>query len=144
MKYIVCVLVCALVAGALAKPEISASRLEESRNRMRNAHKTCQGNSATAVDEAALKTMLQNPKAPRPENIGPHALCVSKALGWQNEDGSVNRDEVESRAKALYGDNERLQQLVNECTAPQSSPEEAALKLIGCYRANAPRPTNAS
>ncbi|XP_066145162.1 B1 protein-like [Euwallacea fornicatus] len=135
----VAVLICALFAGVLARPDINHSAAEASKNRLREAHKTCQSNSVTAVDETALNNLLKNGGSP-PENLGPHSLCISKILGWQNQDGTVNKDNVQKGATAIYGNNEKLQKLVVDCTAPQPTPEQAAITLIKCYRSNTPPP----
>ncbi|XP_066245452.1 B1 protein-like [Euwallacea similis] len=143
MNSSVALLVCALFVGVLARPEINQSAVDASRNRLKEAHKTCQSNPATAVDETALNNLLKNGGS-SPENLGNHSLCISKILGWQNQDGTINKDTVEKGAIAIYGNNEKLQKLVADCTAPQPTPEQAAIKLIKCYRSNTPTPPSPS
>lgn len=49
------------------------------KNRIKEGHKTCQANPATAIDDAALEQFLRSGGSP-PANLGPHLLCISKVF----------------------------------------------------------------
>jgi len=140
-NFIVAIVACALIATAWARPEVDTAAVRESGQRLKEAHEKCQADSATSVDEAALKGLRSG--GPAPANLGVHTLCLSKALGWQNADGSVNKSVVESRAQAIYGDNPDLQRIVEECTKPQENDVATAFYIFNCYKKYAPHPANA-
>nr|UWL63306.1 odorant binding protein 16 [Pagiophloeus tsushimanus] len=141
MKHFIAVLLCALVASALARPEVNQDAVKESGRRIKEAHDKCQTDPATAIDEEALKNARKSgaPPAP-PANSGPHSLCISKAVGWQNEDGSINKANIEEKAHAIFGEQSDIKNILDECVVAQENPEATAVHLFDCYRKHAPHP----
>nr|WNH96195.1 odorant binding protein 13 [Anthonomus eugenii] len=138
MKQFVVLLVFALAATTMAKPEVNKDQVAHSAQKVKQAHEKCQADPATAVDESALKNLHKGGEAPA--NIAAYTLCISKNLGWQHEDGSINKDYIQSRAEAIFGASPKLQQIVDECAAGQATPEATAQHLFKCYRKYSPRP----
>ncbi|XP_066245076.1 uncharacterized protein [Euwallacea similis] len=134
MKHFVAVLVCALVAATSIHAETAAeTAIKTGQNRISQGHKNCQANPATAVNEKELHEFLEHGGTP-PANLGAHELCISKSAGWQNEDGSVNKDVIESRISALFTDAEQRKTLLDKCLAAQTTPEATARQLFRCYK----------
>ncbi|KAF7284580.1 uncharacterized protein LOC143205132 [Rhynchophorus ferrugineus] len=129
----------ACVAALLASPlEPNAAAARESQEKLKQAHQKCQSDPATAVEEASLKGLARG--GPKPANYGAHSLCISKALGWQNEDGSVNADTIRARAENIFGSSAKLDEVISECAQNQANAEETAIHLTRCYAKYAPRP----
>ncbi|XP_030753577.1 uncharacterized protein LOC115880499 [Sitophilus oryzae] len=123
-------------AASLGEPDHAAAH--ESREKFKKAHEKCQADPATAVDESALKALREG-GAP-PANHAAHALCISQALGWQNADGSVNKEAIKSRAEHIFGSSPKLSEIIDECSLPQASPAETAVHITKCYAKHSPRP----
>ncbi|XP_030753589.1 uncharacterized protein LOC115880508 [Sitophilus oryzae] len=143
MKQFALVVFLACVAATLAAPRLEAdpAKAKASQEKLKEAHQKCQSNPATSVDQQALKALRDGGE--KPANYGAHALCISQNLGWQNADGSVNKDVVQSRAEAIFGQSPKLSEIVNECTQPQANAEETAIYLTRCYAKYSPRPSGA-
>ncbi|XP_050300645.1 uncharacterized protein LOC126739144 [Anthonomus grandis grandis] len=141
MKQFVALLVFALAATAMARPEVNKEQIAQSAQRVKQAHDKCQADPATAIDDGALRNLHSG--GAQPANMAAHALCISKGLGWQNADGAINKDYIQSRAEAIFGSNPKLQQIVDECAIAQATPEATAEHLFRCYRKYAPRPEGA-
>nr|APG79365.1 pheromone binding protein 4 [Cyrtotrachelus buqueti] len=138
MNQLTVVVFFACVAALLASPlEPKAAAAQASQDRLKAAHHKCQSNPATAVEESALKALTSG--GPKPANYGAHALCMSKALGWQSEDGSVNTETIKARAENIFGPSPKLNEIVNECAQNQANAEETAVHLTRCYVKYAPR-----
>nr|AKK25134.1 odorant binding protein 6 [Dendroctonus ponderosae] len=139
MKSIVALFVCALTATALADAEINETAFKAGRDRIMAMSRTCDENPATAVDQKALKKYLQS-NGPAPANGAAHALCITKNLGWQNEDGSVNKPVITEKVKAIFGSvDAKVQQYIEECTEAKATPEDTAEQLLKCYRKHSPK-----
>lgn len=107
---------------------------EEVTNRIKGAHDKCQQDPATAVDEAAFAAYRTSKgQGEEPANLGPHDLCVSKALGWQNADGSVNEAYLRERISLAVHDSAKVDQLVAECKGSESDEIAIARNLFKCF-----------
>ncbi|KAF7284579.1 hypothetical protein GWI33_021959 [Rhynchophorus ferrugineus] len=137
MNQLIIVVFFACVAALLASPEPNAAA-RESQEKLREARQKCQSNPATAIDESSLRGWTRD--GPRPANYGAHSLCISKTLGWQNEDGSVNTDTIRARAENILGSSPKLDEIVSECAQNKANAEETAIHLTRCYGKYAPRP----
>ncbi|CAG9762463.1 unnamed protein product [Ceutorhynchus assimilis] len=109
------------------------AEVAKSVKKIKDSHEKCQANSATALEDGALKQVLKGGEAPA--NFGAYSLCVSKALEWQNEDGSINRAYLEERGQALSeGNDTTYKAILDECAVAQANPEATAVHLFKCYR----------
>ncbi|ENN78798.1 hypothetical protein HUJ04_008147 [Dendroctonus ponderosae] len=139
MKYLVVLFVCAFTATALADAEINQSTFEAGRNRIMEMSRTCDENPATAVDQKALEKYLES-NGPDPANAGVHALCITKNLSWQNEDGSVNKSLITEKVKAIFGGvDAKIERYIEDCTEAKAKPEDTAEQLLNCYRKHSPK-----
>ncbi|CAG9764455.1 unnamed protein product [Ceutorhynchus assimilis] len=101
MKSLAILALCVLFATALSD-EIP----NKLRQRLRTASEKCQSIPSKAVNEDDMKAYkLSRGEGRRPENLGPHSLCITKEMGWQNEDGTINR-ELLMREKMRRGETE--------------------------------------
>ncbi|XP_050301855.1 uncharacterized protein LOC126740020 [Anthonomus grandis grandis] len=66
-------------------------------------------------------------------NVNEHFLCFSKALGWQNSDGSLNRKNIEGNVDKELG-YAKAQQFKDECIIEYSTPELTAGHLFNCAK----------
>uniref|UniRef100_A0AAR5QHB8 Uncharacterized protein n=1 Tax=Dendroctonus ponderosae TaxID=77166 RepID=A0AAR5QHB8_DENPD len=123
----------------LADAEINQSTFEAGRNRIMEMSRTCDENPATAVDQKALEKYLES-NGPDPANAGVHALCITKNLSWQNEDGSVNKSLITEKVKAIFGGvDAKIERYIEDCTEAKAKPEDTAEQLLNCYRKHSPK-----
>nr|UWL63310.1 odorant binding protein 20 [Pagiophloeus tsushimanus] len=107
---------------------------EEDRQKLKNAHDKCQADPATAIDEDALKTLRESKgKGASPPNGGAHALCVSKSLGWQNADGSINKDHLKERISANVDDAAKVDEIFAEATVEKENETATAEHLFKVF-----------
>nr|AHE13798.1 odorant binding protein [Lissorhoptrus oryzophilus] len=139
MKQFVALVLFAVVASSLAN---NKEATKESWKRVYGAHQKCSENPETHVDHTVLRAVISGKQEP-PSNYGAHCLCVAKNLGWMNEDNTVNKAMIQSRAEAIFGSNPKLQQVVDECTEVKGTPEATAAHITKCYVKYAPRPVSA-
>ncbi|KAH0999908.1 hypothetical protein HUJ04_008145 [Dendroctonus ponderosae] len=122
-----------------ADAEINQSTFEAGRNRIMEMSRTCDENPATAVDQKALEKYLES-NGPDPANAGVHALCITKNLSWQNEDGSVNKSLITEKVKAIFGGvDAKIERYIEDCTEAKAKPEDTAEQLLNCYRKHSPK-----
>ncbi|ENN78209.1 uncharacterized protein LOC109536324 [Dendroctonus ponderosae] len=127
MKYLVVLSLCLAVVSAAALTK------EEIKERLKAAHDKCQADPQTAIDEAALKAFKDSKgKGQLPANMGPHDLCISKALKWQNADGKVNKELIKERITDNVADASKVDAIVNECAVDKENEIATAENLFKC------------
>nr|UWL63311.1 odorant binding protein 21 [Pagiophloeus tsushimanus] len=128
MKLLVAFALCLTFTAVLADTD------EEVKQLVKDAHKKCQEDPATAVDEAELKALRDSKgKGPAPANGGAHALCVSKALGWQKADGSVNKDFLKEKISEDIHDSAKVDEILAEATAEKENEVATAEHLFKLF-----------
>ncbi|KAL1513942.1 hypothetical protein ABEB36_003280 [Hypothenemus hampei] len=128
MKFFIAILL------SLAFAMVMGNASDEAKEKIKAANQKCQGDPKTAVDKTTLKAYIDSKgTAPAPENIGAHALCVSKELNWQNADGSVNREHLKERISAHVDDASKVDEILNECAVVKDNEEATARHLFRCF-----------
>ncbi|XP_030764829.1 uncharacterized protein LOC115889050 [Sitophilus oryzae] len=125
MKWSVAVVLC------LAFAVVFAITAEEGREKFKKAHEKCQTDPATAADEEELKAYKTEHKVT--EGIKIHALCVSKTLGWQHQDGKINKESVKEKIVLYLGQTPKLDEIHAECVVDKENEKETAINLFKCY-----------
>lgn len=106
---------------------------EEIKERLKAAHDKCQADSHTAVDEEEVKVFRDSKgKGQAPANIGPHNLCISKTLKWQNADGKVNKELLKERITAHIEDASKVDGILNECAVDKENEVATANNIFKC------------
>ncbi|XP_060536112.1 uncharacterized protein LOC132708029 [Cylas formicarius] len=126
MKYLVAFALLLTVASTLADLK------EEAKQKIKVAHEKCQGNPETHVDEAVLEKIRKGEKPDHPQNLGAHSLCISKTLGWQNQDGTVNKALITDRATQHIQDAAERQKYLDECAVDKENEKATAINLFKC------------
>ncbi|CAG9760044.1 unnamed protein product [Ceutorhynchus assimilis] len=94
----------------------------------------CQDDPATAVNEKAIDDWKKaNRDASRPpDNLGPHTLCIAKAMDWIKQDGKPNTEGLREKLRARVSDKAKVEKILNKCAAEKETPEATALHMVQC------------
>ncbi|XP_066262797.1 uncharacterized protein [Euwallacea similis] len=122
------------VAIFLFATVLADSITEDVKTRLKQSKDKCQLDPKTAVDQEGLQKYISSKgKEPAPENIGQHALCVSKEMKWQKADGTVNKQYLRERLSIIEKDAAKVDQFLNSCAVDKATEVETARNLFNCY-----------
>nr|AVI04885.1 putative odorant-binding protein 4 [Anthonomus grandis] len=65
-------------------------------------------------------------------------LCFSKKVGFQNQEGAVQRDVIEKKLGSIVEDKEIFDKLIKDCVVQKESPQETAFFIAKCMREVSP------
>ncbi|XP_050305822.1 uncharacterized protein LOC126742969 [Anthonomus grandis grandis] len=125
--FCVVLLAVAVVSAKKAKPTE-----EDKPKSLKKVVKECQRNEATKVDNAVLKKIKKHKPVDIPDNYGDHKLCILKGIGFINENGTVNEDNLKKRVTKKAEEGDDVNAIVTECKDPGKTAQETAIKIDTC------------
>ncbi|KAJ8932134.1 hypothetical protein NQ314_014915 [Rhamnusium bicolor] len=108
---------------------------DEEKQRISAVHTKCQADPVTHVDEEILKQLHKGEHVDR-SIVGVHILCMSKNLGFQKENGDIDKKRTSKKFGRVIHDDAKLDETVKICALQKTTPEETALDLLKCFRDN--------
>lgn len=106
---------------------------ESDRNKFKQSHDECQADPKTKVSEDYMKKAARG-ETPEDPNAGPHTLCMSTKLGYQDASGKVITSKIKDALGHLIKDESKLDEAVKECAVDKDHAEDTAAALWGCMR----------
>ncbi|KAJ8955686.1 hypothetical protein NQ318_008557 [Aromia moschata] len=93
-------------------------------------HQECK--TETNIDDS-LATGVFMGQFPDDTVLKQHMLCISKKLGYQNDDGKLQRDVIRDKFATILNDEDKANQYMEKCAVEQSDPEETAFQATKCF-----------
>lgn len=70
------------------------------------------------VDDPKLKTQF---------------FCISKKLGFQNEEGEIKLEPLKKRVNGILNDAEKTDEILEKCAVKKSTPDDTAYDALKCF-----------
>ncbi|XP_076267153.1 B2 protein-like [Rhynchophorus ferrugineus] len=67
------------------------------------------------------------------ENAGSFALCISKKVGYQDDKGNLQTDDIRKVLTSIIGNNDKVTAIMKKCFVQKSTAEETALSSLICF-----------
>nr|WJJ63276.1 odorant binding protein 18 [Pachyrhinus yasumatsui] len=106
-----------------------ASVLALSRQELKDASDECNKDPATAVDSAAVK-LWREQGGDKPKNSGPHTLCMTEKLKWQDASGKILLDSFKEDLKSIPA--AEAEEIITKCPVEKATKEETAMNIVDC------------
>ncbi|CAG9856348.1 unnamed protein product [Phyllotreta striolata] len=128
MKYlVVLVVVCVCYVQSEFTPEQVA--------KIKQHHAECSKESGVnqeLVARARKGDFVEDAKLKR------HMFCVSKKIGFQNQEGMVQEEVLKAKVGAILGDQKLADSLIGVCAKNLANGEETAFAAVKCYYEKTP------
>ncbi|XP_066142772.1 uncharacterized protein [Euwallacea fornicatus] len=124
-----------LAVFSLSFVVISASIIpEEIKEVLKKVSEKCREQNTPILEKEAVKQYLETRgQEPVPENLGSYALCLSKGMKWQTQDGQVNKQYLRSRLEGYMKDTSKADNIFNECDFDRETEIKTAKNMLRCY-----------
>ncbi|XP_019866424.1 B2 protein-like [Aethina tumida] len=120
---LICVALAAIVAVECGvTPEQLAKLIEYS--------KACREQTGATVEQVTKAIAGEFEDDPK---LKAQLFCISKKIGFQNEDGSANDEILHKKLLTVVKDEKETDDLIKKCAVPQKTPEESAFQTFKCY-----------
>lgn len=96
-------------------------------------HQQCRQQSnlpESAITNAIMGNFDYNPQ------LAQHLLCMSRAMGFQDENGRINREAIREKLSLVITDENTVNNAVNQCAVQQATPEKTAFRAAECFFTN--------
>ncbi|KAJ8965536.1 hypothetical protein NQ317_011938 [Molorchus minor] len=103
------------------------------KDKLKQFHDECQADPATHVDEDLLKKARNGEHV---EGVGKHSLCLSKKLGFQKENGDLDKESIKSSLSKYITEETKVKEILDKCAVQKLTPELTAENLLRCLFEN--------
>lgn len=67
-------------------------------------------------------------------------MCLSKKIGYQNEDGVLLKEVMRQKLLASLKDQKLVNSIIDECAIVRDTPQSTAFEATKCYFKKLPKP----
>ncbi|XP_066262232.1 uncharacterized protein [Euwallacea similis] len=107
---------------------------EEIKDELEEVSEKCREENNPTLEKETVKQYLETKgQEPVLENLGPYALCLSKGMKWQTQDGKVNKQYLRPRLEGYVKDTVKADKIFSECDFDRESEIETAKIMLRCY-----------
>ncbi|XP_018565035.1 B1 protein [Anoplophora glabripennis] len=109
---------------------------DEEREKFKALHNECQADPKSHIDEESLKKYIKGELLDK-SVVGSYAFCISKKVGFLNEEGKINKENLKKALGRNISDEAKLNEAVNKCAVEKDDPQDTAIAIGKCFREQA-------
>nr|APG79369.1 pheromone binding protein 8 [Cyrtotrachelus buqueti] len=119
----------ALISAAVYVTVFAFTLLSEGKEFGDEVVKQCITETSISKDILDMDTINEENR----DKVGSFALCVSKKVGYQDDDGNLQTDAIKKALTSSVGNTDQVNTLMRKCFVQKSQAKETALASLLCF-----------